>query len=405
MVSRKTVVIATSAQPSANPRAVREAISLQQAGYVVYFLYCPISLWADAMDAQLFQDHPAIHWICVGKRLPAGRYKAVRVRRKLFELVYSFLKTPAVALFSNSLYAQELKKFCLTIPADHYRGHNLGALPAIVAAAKKYKAQYSFDAEDFHRGESNDKEQAAKIKIIEDHYYRSAKSLSVASPLALQQYRLLYPQLNVILLNNVFSKKYISNIQEPVRASLKLFWFSQTIGPNRGLELLGSALHGFTDADFSVYILGNISEQYKSTLKSVFPETLQPHILQPIAQTELFNLAATMHIGLASEPGFSENNEIALSNKLFTYLSSGLMILASNTKGQADFIDCYPGVGLLYNKASAKSLHQTLKELLQNPLLVSKFGNAAKKLALEELNWEQNEKTLLQIVEDIKTVH
>src|SRR5206468_12035854 len=121
------------------------------------------------------------------------------------------------------------------------------------------------------------------------------------------------------------------------RELLKLFWFSQTVGPNRGLETIISAI-AKTNKRFEPHLLGKIDQVYKLTLLSVFNQLkLEPQILHfhlPIPPDDIFASAANFDIGFASEPGFSKNNSIALSNKLFTYIQCGLVVAVSNTQAQ-----------------------------------------------------------------------
>lgn len=55
-------------------------------------------------------------------------------------------------------------------------------------------------------------------------------------------------------------------------------------------------------------------------------------------------------IGLAIEPGKDFNNELALSNKLFAYLQSGLFVLATDTIEQDRFIKGTIISGMTINK-------------------------------------------------------
>ncbi len=397
-MQNNTIVIATSAQPAANPRAVKEALSLHDAGYNIVFVYCAISPWANEMDAEIFDANPGIRWMCATKKGNDIRYTCIRLRRKFFEKLYAFTTSPKHAVYASALYAQDLKKICSGIPAGHYRAHNLGALPAVLAASAKYNSRYSFDAEDFHRGESDDQLQQQKVKIIEDFYFKNADSLTVAAPLALQFYNALYPGKQIRLINNVFPLSMLSKQEQKLNRPLRLFWFSQTIGPKRGLEILAASVQPFTGRELEVCFLGNVSEGYKDHLKKIFPVHLQPKFLPPVAPDKIFAVAETMDIGLASETAFSENNNIALSNKLFTYLSAGLMILASDTEGQQQFIEQNQGAGMLYEKLNPESLQACLKQVIHDPAMVLACRKKALQLAQKKYNWEAEIPQLLASV-------
>src|SRR5947208_2493321 len=58
-------------------------------------------------------------------------------------------------------------------------------------------------------------------------------------------------------------------------------------------------------------------------------------LIHPIVPPGLMVQCCTGHdAGLAIEPGFSYNNGIAASNKLFTYLVAGLPVILTDTGGQ-----------------------------------------------------------------------
>jgi hypothetical protein len=151
------VALFTSAQPSANPRLLKEAKSLLYNGYKVTVIWCPISPWADEFDQKLFNEYPSIIFIKAGhhaKTEPIG-YWYSRIRQKFWKVIYKIIGNHFDApIKSLILYSQELNSIACQKKADLFIGHNLGALPAIVKAAKKHKAKSIFDFEDFHRGEA-----------------------------------------------------------------------------------------------------------------------------------------------------------------------------------------------------------------------------------------------------------
>ncbi|MEJ7610055.1 MAG: hypothetical protein WKF88_02635 [Ferruginibacter sp.] len=147
MKINKRIVIISSGQPSANPRAVKEALALHKEGYAVKFIYCPLSPWADRFDEKLFSVHPGITWIRVGYHPLKQKwsYRFARLRKKILALAGRSARNYA-------LFSQELKNEACKHKADLYIGHNLGAIEATVTAAGKFNGKAGFDAEDFHRG-------------------------------------------------------------------------------------------------------------------------------------------------------------------------------------------------------------------------------------------------------------
>lgn len=189
---KKRIVLVSSGQPSANPRLVKEATALNEAGYSTTVIYCPLSPWADESDKRLMKQYPSIEWIAAGvhPNHQPWQYKWVRLRQKIYQYLFRFFPSNVkFAIRSNVLFSQELQRQALSREADLYIGHNIGALSAVTAAARRYQRKASFDFEDYHRGE--DKEGSVhwrKIKLIEDYYVPILSAATAASPLIAEAY-------------------------------------------------------------------------------------------------------------------------------------------------------------------------------------------------------------------------
>ena len=112
----------------------------------------------------------------------------------------------------------------------------------------------------------------------------------------------------------------------------------------------------------------NIPKEYFETLIEQTPHNLRFH--DPAAPDELTAFASQFDIGLALEPAFSRNNDIALSNKIFTYMQAGLAIIASNTTAQQQLLKKYPKIGELYEIGNIGSLSKsccTIQKIQMSP--------------------------------------
>jgi hypothetical protein len=116
------------------------------------------------------------------------------------------------------------------------------------------------DAEDYYRGQDQtDPETIVRRIAIEDYYIPSAVYITAASPMIAHAYMKLYDR-EVSIINNVFSKKYSSleKISSPNK-TLKLFWFSQTIGKGRGLEDIIRAIGHSKNENIELSLLGSVT--------------------------------------------------------------------------------------------------------------------------------------------------
>ena len=402
----KKILLISSGQPSLNPRLVKEADTLTGAGYNVTVLYAYWNHWGTKYDEQLLAGK---NWKAI--RLagdPGGKRFTWFLSRTIFKIsrfilqktgTYKFLANLAIARSSYFLIQGAKKQ-----KADLYIAHNLGALPAAAKTASRYKKPYGFDAEDFHRQEVSDNSNSFHYKLckhLEDKYLPKADYITAGSPLIAAQYATLYKR-RITSLLNVFPKKAaITNINNQ-KTSLKLFWFSQTIGPNRGLELIIEAI-GVLNLGIEFHLLGNITQKYQGDMANL-AKTFEINknklfFYGPVNPDELFKIAAQFDIGLASETGFCLNNSIALSNKIFTYILSGLAIVASNTPAQKGFMDQYPETGKIYEDAA--QLAEILNRYHQNRELLYETKKNAFKAGQNQLNWEIEGKKFLNVIENV----
>lgn len=287
----------------------------------------------------------------------------------------------------NRNFAWQLKKAGAS-EADIYIAHNLGALAIAVQAAKKNNALAGFDAEDFHRNEITDDASSADVKlktVIEDKYIPQLNYFTAASPLIEARYKSLY-QVECTNILNTFPKVASYQTNEGTIQPLKLFWFSQTIGPNRGIELIIKAIN-LTGIKMQLHLLGNQVAGYKQALSAIADPSFCDIVFHnTVAPDKVFELAKTFDIGLAAEPHIPLNRNICLTNKLFTYIQCGLAVAASNTLAQVDFFENYPASGKLY--ADEKDLSAILTSYHYNREALKKARQDSYEIGRQELNWE-----------------
>ena len=125
------------------------------------------------------------------------------------------------------------------------------------------------------------------------------------------------------------------------------------------------------------------------------------HFIEPGSMHSIFEEAAKHHLGLALEPAFSINNNLALSNKIFTYLLSGLAVIASETAAQSKFMRENPAIGRGYPIGDFKELSRILTLFWRNPDRLYEARKSAIKLALEKYNWDLEQHKFLQIIQSV----
>ncbi|MCW3090878.1 MAG: hypothetical protein JWP81_1947 [Ferruginibacter sp.] len=398
---RKKIVILTTHQPAANPRAMKEYETLKEIGYSVKLLYAYNTDWSYRIDEKKFTlgELSRQDLIEVG-----GNPHDSPINYFISRIMYKCLSTLAMFTtfkeMSFALAAFPLWRQVRQYPAALYIAHYLGALPAALKGSKKYKAPVVFDAEDFHRGEySYYDEQEHDVVSLEDRLLPQVCAITTASPLISAAYKNYYPKKNILTVNNVFSKRYLQTHHLNVSKELKLFWFSQHIGVFRGLEIFIEALNYLPGAFITLTIMGNNRSQlYKEKLLALSKRPGNIFFRNTAPPEEIFSIAAGYDVGLAGEMPNFKNKELCLSNKIFTYLLAGNCIVASDMQGQKEFMEQYPDIGFTYKHDEPKDLAQKIKLLYDDRILLNTCKKTSIQLAKDTLNWEEEMGPWLQLV-------
>jgi len=177
------------------------------------------------------------------------------------------------------------------------------------------------------------------------------------------------------------------------------FWFSQTIGPGRGLDEFFLAWRQ-TRQPSRVVLLGNPIPDYVRHLLALLPaaDRSRVDLLPLVSPGELPALIARHDIGLALEPTTPPNKDLTISNKILQYLNAGLAVVASGTAGQAEVLRHSPGAGVQIDLNQAVDLAGRLDYLLGDRQHLMQMGLAARQAAERTYSWEREEPKLLAAV-------
>ena len=413
LAPRGTVCLITPAHISGNPRLVKEADTLQSAGYQTYVVA------ADVADSLRVMDHTILaraKW----NYIPVGRGTLLsyawltflqRVSQWLLEKRLGNWARVWLAKAAHHRLTKRLGRVAAAIPADLYHAHNLGALPAAAHAARRNGAKLGFDAEDFHSGELTEEQEGRGSQrarcLLEMAFLPQCNLLTAASPGIADEYQRLYsvtihPILNVFPIAEAPAKPRVdtSTVKAEDQEPLSLYWFSQTIGAGRGLENTIRAM-ALMHYPVRLSLRGNPARGYLDEINRLAESegvADKIEILPSAAPAEMARLAAMYDLGLALEPGITRNNQIALSNKIFVYLLAGIPILLSRTPAQ---------------EALSKNLGQAarvidLDNLVATAQCLDQFANdasarrlaraAAWKLGRERYNWDLEQTQFLNLI-------
>jgi glycosyltransferase involved in cell wall biosynthesis len=406
------ICLITPGQPSTNPRLVKEADALVEAGHRVHVICAHWAEWADNTDRALL-DSRTFTCTYVGgdaKRQPLA-HVWTRVRHRCGRELLRCRTTPTVRNWALCRVTPDLQRAAEKVDADLYIAHNLGALPAAWNAARRRGAKLGFDAEDFHSGmrskEAGRSVEAHVIDETERALLPQCDYVTAASPLIARSYARKYsistPRtiLNVFPLRDRPSSFRPSNEHEPLR----LCWFSQTIGSGRGLEDIVRAAGMLPDQHIELHLLGHWSAGYQETLHTLassagFPST-RIHAHAPIGADAVISWAANYDVGIAAEHPNTTNADICLSNKLFAYLLAGNALLATATNSQKKFMEANPGASLSYRPGDASDLAAKLRVWCEDRRGLGAARRRAWDYGTARFNWDLERSTFLNVIQTV----
>lgn len=407
MLKGLRVLMVTSVNMAANPRCLKELKTLVSFGANVTVVKFDFNNWSVAYEKEIETELNSIRWI----KLTVGRE---RILPWITSTLVGKLASIASKIFTSNtkLLAYKLDKRSYLVSKrlqslppqfDIIIGHNPGVFWPVSQYANNNNIPFGIDIEDYHAGESG-KTVDESSQILMKTTLTNASYITAASPQILSRVAAdVGEKNNTGVVNNVFELKmqpsYKENEITPDNPYLKIVWFSQYVGLNRGLQDVFNAINRINNFPVQLTVIGNCTESTKqSLLSSLVIDRHRVEFVNPMPEKKLFEVLSDNHIGLALEPGFSINNDIALSNKILSYILAGNAVIASDTEAQAYFINNNPGVGDIYQKGNSEQLAQLLEQLYNSQQKLTGMRKAAYALAASSLNWEQEQHLFIKHV-------
>ncbi len=403
------ICLLTLGQPSTNPRLVKEADALTEAGHDVHVLCAYCVAWAVETDRELIQSRLWSYTYVGGHPVHNPfRYSWTRVRHGMSRRIAVRYLRAIVQRWALCRVLPELERAAKSTPADLYIAHDLGVLPAAVSAAEKHQAFVGFDAEDFYSGMRPCRTLPSAVdqmtEYVERHCLPRCDYMTAASSGIAEAYAVKYAMPRPVTVLNVFPLSQRPQAFRPSRASdpLTLHWFSQTIGANRGLEDVVQAMSALRGYRIELHLRGLWQRGYRERLLrfaaslGLKPEQITVH--SPALPDDMVRLASGFEIGLALEPGRDANNRIAVSNKLFTYLLAGNAVVATATRGQRPIIEAIGAAGFCYEPGDVEALAHRLQRWCADRTSLEAARRHAWDWGTSRYNWDLEKENFLQAV-------
>lgn len=398
------VCLIGATHPTHNPRLLREADSLAEAGHEVKVLTPSFMIDLGEKDerqiARRKWQHHKIDFRPITKRQKIRSF-IIRGRRRAASELHKTIKHERLAEYSYTTALPELTREALREPADWFIAHAHAALPVAAAAASKFNARLGFDCEDLLAEHGTDPPEI--VRLIERKYLSRCEYVSVPSLGIAERLKEDYDIKQTVVLYNVFplylTKGMLPPNQRRKDSIVRLHWFSQTIGQGRGIEEAVEAA-GMINEGVELHLRGQVNREYELKLYELAKKhkaTLKIH--PQVDHDDLIREMEQFDVGLALERPENANYSITVTNKIFSYMLAGLAVAATNVQGQREVFEQSGSAGFLYQGGNPKELADGLRRWLENRSSLLNAQQCAWDEARKRFCWDVEKNKFLHIIE------
>jgi glycosyltransferase involved in cell wall biosynthesis len=399
------IVVLSGSSLSHNPRVLKAAGTLARAGHDVVVLGAWLDADLKAQDQRLLQNAP-FRFLPVLDITCLGWYGATaqlvgRARRKAAHWVHRLTgrESPGQLGGAVTLLLQRARK----IEADLYIAHSEQGLHAAWRLMRQGR-RVGVDMEDWFSEDLLPQARRNRplklLRVLESELLRRGAYASCPSRAMSEALASAYGSKVPIVIYNAFpwaDRQALDSRRCDRRdpALPSIFWYSQALGPGRGIEDLVAALP-FLDSRAELHLRGRAAPGFDAWIRSRLPEAWQHRVfLHPlVANVELASRVAEHDIGFAGEVPYCRSRDLTVTNKVLQYLLGGLAVVASDTAGQREVAIKAPDAISLYEASNPRALAQALARLLESPERLRRAKAAALQAAQESFCWERQECTL-----------
>jgi glycosyltransferase involved in cell wall biosynthesis len=410
---RKRITIISGIQVTDNPRVLKEANELARLGYEVEVLASIVDPASGPVARDLAERNgwKLTAWLDRSERslVQRFRWQFVRMRKRLADELY--LRTGRESAAQLGYVAPEMLRHARANPAHLYSAHLYQGI-WVGRELLRRGAAVGVDFEDWYSDDLlPDAQKRMPMRLIrecEQDLLRQGRYALTTSTALSEALAIAYAAPKPAVLYNTFPLAERNTFDGEVRdrrdmERLSVFWFSQTIGPGRGLELLAAASHQLRDCEVEFHLRGTEREGYPDALREQFAPELREHVHfhSRVPHEELFSRIAEHDLGFAAEQDYCQSRRLTITNKILQYLLAGVPALATDTPGQSE-VQALAGTGvILFPGKSATGLAAHIATLANDRELLANAKAAALRASEETFCWEKSTPILSNCVEQV----
>lgn len=390
------VLVLSGSHLCQNPRALKEATTLAAAGYDVTLLHVSVRADLAATDERLMSGQ-SFRRETLDLVRPVPGFLA-RLRTRLARAATRRLGRSSASALGP---ARALLARARTLTSDLLIAHT--EVPLWVAQQLRGEGRrVAVDLEDWYSEDLLPADRSARplelLRVAERFALHHAASVSVPSGAMARALHTAYAGNPAVVVRNSFPLQPDHRVLRPPSARPRLVWFSQTIGPGRGLEAFLALWHRLEHAP-AIQLIGRIRPGYREQLLSNIPGSHHAalHFEGPVPPETLPSRLADFDVGLALEAQVPPSRDTTITNKILQYLNAGLALIATPTAGQREVLAQAPGAGVLLPGDPTAGV-ELLRGFLSSAESVRSAQVAARAAAEREFCWEKESPRLIAAV-------
>jgi glycosyltransferase involved in cell wall biosynthesis len=325
----------------------------------------------------------------------------------------SWSKTAFVQLVKYAECAFRMVRAGYQIRPSVVHAHDLNTLPIGFIIARISGAALIYDSHEYWAGAASTRRFPKWLQWLglrmERMLARRADTVITVSPGIVERLEIAFENVPVVLVRNLpdrprdESGTAAGGIREHLglAPSVPLLLYQGGVFPGRGVEVAIAAMARLAPPTH-LAILGHGPPAYVAGLVDrVRREGVGDRVsfVKPVPPGALIQFARSADFGLCPLETQWESYALALPNKVFEYLQSGLPIIHSGSDEVRRLLDQY-GVGRWFAEGDAAALAAVVQQWLANPAECGRLREHCRRAAAE-LHWDNEQRELLAIYSQV----
>jgi glycosyltransferase involved in cell wall biosynthesis len=293
--------------------------------------------------------------------------------------------------------------------AGVYHCHNIHPAPAVWLATRLRGGRIVYDAHELYGDPGRDPSPLRRIvawgeRRLEAFIVARSERLITTNPGRARLLTERYGRDDVIVLPNVPQRlDEVRPLDPGYPEGAPIVLYQGGIYPEYGIAEAIDATALLDDVHLAILGFGRTAELERLRDRAAAAGVAdRVHFYGPRPFDELPRTAAAADLGLVPVKPLDVNLELGDTNKIHDYLMGGLPVVASDLPEIRRIVESgNPPVGELFDPASPESIAAAIERALADPELHAARRKEARRLALEETNWENVAPRLVALYEEL----